>query len=125
MPNGLIHHWIGTSFIRGATLDRALALLQDYDHHSELYAPMVTRSKLLKRTADHFVSFLRFRQKKVITVVVNTENEARFSRPAADRADGQPFDVAVLGGILPDAECLARHAALWITNGKSAHLSCG
>jgi hypothetical protein len=87
VPDGLIHHWIGTTFISGATVDRGVALLQDYDRHSELYAPIVTRSKLLKRSGDTFVSFLRFRQKKVITVVVNTENEARFSRPGPGRAE--------------------------------------
>jgi hypothetical protein len=89
VPDGLIHHWIGTTFIKGATVDRAVALLQDYDRHSELYAPVVTRSRLLKRSGDTFVSFLRFRQKKVITVVVNTENEARFSRPGPGRAEAR------------------------------------
>jgi hypothetical protein len=89
VPDGLIHHWIGATFVRGATLERGVALLQDYDNHAELFAPMVTRSRLLKRSGDTFVSFLRFRQKKVITVVVNTENEAHFSRPGPGRAEAR------------------------------------
>src|SRR5690242_15541749 len=39
IPGGLIHHWIGTVFIPGATIDTTLALLQDYDRHASIYTP--------------------------------------------------------------------------------------
>ena len=88
VPDGLVHHWVGTAFIPGASLDQALTILQDYDRHERIYAPTVARSKLLSRDGDRFRLFLRFKMKKVITVVVNSEHEALFSRPAADRAEG-------------------------------------
>jgi hypothetical protein len=88
VPDGLIHHWIGTAFVEGATIDQALALLQSYDRHQQIYAPTVAASKLLAHEGDRYRFFLRFVMKKVITVVVNSEHEARFMRPAADRADG-------------------------------------
>jgi hypothetical protein len=88
VPGGMIHHWVGTAFVPGATIDGALALLQDYNAHQRIYAPTVESSKLLSRDGDRFHLFLRFMMKKVITVVVNSEHEAQFRRPAADRAEG-------------------------------------
>lgn len=89
VPDGLIHHWLGVAFLPGASLDRVLALLQDYDRHAEVYRPRVARSRLLARDGDAFRAFLRFRMEKVITVVVNSEHDARFRRIGADRADGR------------------------------------
>lgn len=79
VPDGLIHHWIGTAFIAGGTAAGVTAVLQEYDRHAEIFAPRVERSKLLARQGDQFTVFLRFVQKKVITVVVNSEHEARFT----------------------------------------------
>lgn len=89
VPDGLIHHWIGATFLPGVPLDRVLALLQDYDHHAEIYKPHVARSRLIARDGDRFTAFLRFHQKKVITVVINSEHEARFTRPGAGRAESR------------------------------------
>jgi hypothetical protein len=86
VPGGLIHHWIGAVFVPGATVDQAVALLQDYNRHAEIYTPTVARSRLLARDGNTFKVYLRFMMKKVITVVVNSEHEARFTRDAPDRA---------------------------------------
>jgi hypothetical protein len=43
---------------------------------------------LKTRDGDRFTFFLRFVMKKVITVTVNSDHEAVFRRPAADRAEG-------------------------------------
>jgi hypothetical protein len=85
VPGGLIHHWVGVVFVPGATLDQAVELLQDYDRHAEVYKPTVARSKLLARNGDTFKVYLRFVMKKVITVVVNSEHEAHFTRDGPDR----------------------------------------
>src|SRR5712692_11462982 len=47
VPDGLIHHWIAVSFVPGVNLPQVLALLQDYDHHQDIYKPDVLRSRLL------------------------------------------------------------------------------
>jgi hypothetical protein len=88
VPDGMIHHWIGTAFVEGATIDQALSILQDYDRHQQIYAPTVAASKRLEHDGTRYRFFLRFVMKKVITVVVNSEHEARFTRPAPDRAEG-------------------------------------
>ncbi len=86
VAGGLIHHWRGGIFIKGGTVDAAVALLQDYDHHAAIYAPTVARSRILSRNGDSFRVFLRFVMTRVITVVVNSEHAARFTRDAPDRA---------------------------------------
>jgi hypothetical protein len=89
IPDGLVHHWMGTVFVPGATLAQTLALLQDYDRHATIYRPAVVQSRLLSRDGDHFRMFLRFSMTKVITVVVNTDHDARFRRDGPDRASSR------------------------------------
>ena len=86
VPGGLIHHWVGAVFVPEATVDQALTLLQDYDSHASVYAPVVARSRLIAREGDEFRVFLRFVMKKVITVVVNSEHQARFTRQGPEGA---------------------------------------
>lgn len=78
VPNGLIHHWIGTVFIPGATLAQTLALLEDYDHHQDYYKPDVMRSMILQRSGDDFLVSLRFHKKKVLTSILDTEHEIHY-----------------------------------------------
>jgi hypothetical protein len=89
VPDGLVHHWVGTIFVPGATVDDALKLLQDYDRHASIYAPAVSRSKLLSRDGNTFRMQLRFTMTRVITVVVDTDNEAMFTRDAPERASSR------------------------------------
>jgi hypothetical protein len=86
VPDGLIHHWVGTVFVPRAGVKDAVALMQDYDRHSKYFAPAIARSKLLERDGNRFRVALRFYVKKIITVTMDTENEAEFFHPAADRA---------------------------------------
>jgi hypothetical protein len=89
VPDGLVHHWLGTVFVPGATVDQAIALLQDYNRHAEIYRPSVAQSRLIARDGDRFTFFLRFFMKKVITVVVNSDHEARFTRHDTGRAESR------------------------------------
>jgi hypothetical protein len=102
IPGGMVHHWLGSVFVPGATVDQAVTLLQDYNRHAELYRPNVARSELLARDGDFFRVYLRFYMKKVIAVVVNSEHEARFTRPAADRAQSRIYSVRIAEVENPD-----------------------
>ena len=86
VPEGMIHHWIGTVFIPKATAATAVRLLQDYDHHGSIYTPTVARSRLLSHHGDEFSFSLRFVMTKVITVVVDGEHHARFAWLGPGRA---------------------------------------
>jgi hypothetical protein len=95
IPDGMVHHWIGVVFVPGATVDKAVSLLQDYDHHAQIYTPNVAESKLLSRSGNNFRVYLRFMMKKVITVVVNSEHDARFTRDAPNRASSHIYSTRI------------------------------
>ena len=80
-PDGLIHHWVGTVFVPRVGVKEAVALMQDYDRHSTYFAPAIARSKLLEHDGNRFRVALRFYVKKIITVTMDTENEAEFFHP--------------------------------------------
>ena len=77
-PDGLIHHWMGTVFIPGTTLEKTIALVQDYGNHATNYKPDVIASKTLERKGNDFKIFMRFKKKKVLTVVLNTHQDVRY-----------------------------------------------
>jgi hypothetical protein len=78
VPGGMIHHWIGTVFIPGATLAQTLALVEDYNHHSDYYRPQVIASKILSRDGNDFRIYLRFYEKKILTCVLDTQHEVHY-----------------------------------------------
>ena len=80
VPGGLVHDWVGSVFIPGATLQRTLAMVQDYDHHKDVYQPDVIDSRLISHTGDDFHIYLRLLKKKVITVVLSSEHDAKYTR---------------------------------------------
>jgi hypothetical protein len=80
VPNGLIHDWLGAVFIPGATVAQAIHLVQDYDHHTEVYQTEVIGSKILAHKGEDYKIFLRLKKKKVLTVVLNTEHAVHYER---------------------------------------------
>jgi hypothetical protein len=79
-PGGMLHHWLGAVFIPGATLGQTLDLVEDYDHHRDIYKPEVVGSKLVSRKGDDFKIFYRLRKTKVITVTLNTDHDVHYFR---------------------------------------------
>ena len=86
ISGGMIHDWQGIVFIPGAKLDQVLAVLQDYNNHAKYYAPDVERARIDSRDGDHFRVFMRFRRHKVVTVVLNTEQDITYFRDSPTRA---------------------------------------
>jgi hypothetical protein len=82
--DGLIHDWIGATRVTGTTVEKTLALLQDYDNHKSIYKPEVIGSKLISRQGDDFKIYLRLRKKKIITVILDTDHDVHYS--SADSA---------------------------------------
>jgi len=101
-PGALIHHWVGTVYIPGATLPQVLALVQDYDHQNQYYKPEVERSKLLARSGDDFKIYLRLRQTDVITVVFDTEYDVHYQRLDANHAASRSLSTRVAELVHPD-----------------------
>jgi hypothetical protein len=78
VPGGLIHHWIGTAFVPGATLAQTLDFMEDYDHKVDYFRPDIQRSKILRHDGDDYSVLLRFYYKKVITTVIDTDQEVHY-----------------------------------------------
>ncbi|HTS13828.1 MAG TPA: hypothetical protein VMH00_17035 [Candidatus Limnocylindrales bacterium] len=94
-PGGMIHHWIGTVFIPGATLGQVLALVEDYDHHQDYYRPDVMRSKIVRQSGDDFVVEMRFYKKKIITSVVDSTHEIGYTKMDATHARSRSWTTRV------------------------------
>jgi hypothetical protein len=94
-PGGMIHHWIGTVFIPGATLVDTLAIVRDYDHHQTYYAPDVSRSKILRHNGNTYLVYYRFYKKKVITSVEDTNHEVQYTMLDATHALSRSHTVRV------------------------------
>jgi hypothetical protein len=78
VPDGLIHDWIGVMCIPGTTVEKTLALLQNYDNHKNIYQPEVIGSRLIGREGNDFQIYLRLRKKKIITVILDTDHDVHY-----------------------------------------------
>ncbi len=88
-PGGLIHHWIGTVFIPGATLPQVLAVIQDYNNHATYYAPDVQRSKIISHSGNDYEIYLRLYKKKVISTVLDTWHSVQYHPIDATHEDSR------------------------------------
>lgn len=78
VPDGMVHNWIGTVFIPGATLAQTIAFEEDYDHQQQYFRPDVVRSRIMKHDGNDFVIELRFYKKKVISTVIDTTHDVHY-----------------------------------------------
>jgi hypothetical protein len=94
-PGALIHHWVGTVFLPGASVAQVLKLLQDYDHDAAYYSPEIVKSKTLEHTANDFKVYFRLRRKKVVTVVLDTEYDVHYQQLDAARAQSHSYSTRI------------------------------
>jgi hypothetical protein len=95
VPGALIHHWVGTVFIPGASLQQVLTLLKDYDHHAVYFRPEVEKSKTLEHAGEDFKVYLRLTRKKIVTVVLDTEYEVHYEQLDAVRAQSRSYSTRI------------------------------
>ncbi len=95
VPDGLIHHWMAMSFLRGVTLKQTLALMQDYDNHADVYKSDVQRSKLLSANGNHFKVFLRLHRKAIVTAVFNAEFDITYFFPHPTMAYSRSYSTRI------------------------------
>jgi hypothetical protein len=95
VPGGMIHHWIATVFVPGATLAQTLAFMQDYDHNAEYFKPDILRSKILKHDGDDYLVEQRFYKKKIITTVIDTDEQVHYHTVDSKHAWSRAHDTRV------------------------------
>lgn len=95
IPGGLIHDWVGVVFVPGISMSQAIAALQDYDQEGNYYRPQVVRSKLLERSGDDFRVYLRLRQVRITTVVLDTEYDIQYTNLDAVHAYSRSYSTRI------------------------------
>ncbi len=95
VAGGLVHDWIAAVFVPGATLQRTLASVQDYDRDKVTHRPEVIDSKLLSRDGDHFHIYLRLMKRKVLTAVLNTEHDVRYFSIDSKRSYSRSYSTRI------------------------------
>jgi hypothetical protein len=93
--NGMIHHWRALVFVPGATIQQALALVQDYNNHQKIYSPDVQLSKLVGREGDKFHIFYRLKRQKVITVVMDTYYDVQYAPVEGNRTTSRSYSTKI------------------------------
>ena len=69
LAGGQLYDWIGTVVIPGASLEKVIRMLQDYDHRANYFPETISSSKLLCRDGnDHFRYTMRLKEPAVIDV---------------------------------------------------------
>jgi len=61
IPDGLVHHWTGSTVIRDVSLQDALDVSYDYDNYRAIYKPVIA-SRLLGRDGNTFRVRLRIKE---------------------------------------------------------------
>jgi len=78
VPQGQIHHWVGTVFVPGVSLDILLDRLHGTEVHSR--QPDVVAARVLGRSPDGLSLYLRLRRAQIITVTYDSEHRVTFER---------------------------------------------
>jgi len=68
LSGGQLYDWIGTVFIPGASLEKLVRMLQDYDHRATYFPETIASSKLLCRAENRFRYTMRLKEPAVIDV---------------------------------------------------------
>ena len=94
VDDGMIHHWMGATFVPGIKLESLLKWVKDYAQHEKFF-PEIERSRLLSNDGDTYKVYLRLKRKKIITVVYNTEHSASYFPQSATRVVSKSFTTRI------------------------------
>jgi hypothetical protein len=81
VTDGLIHDWLGAVYIPGASMERVLAVLQNFDNHKKIY-PEVADSRTIRRNGNDITGYWRLERKGIVPVILNVEQEAHYEQIA-------------------------------------------
>ena len=85
VPGALLHHWRGTAFVPNATLAEMLAVLRDFSHFPRHYTPEVVSVRALTDDGETATLAVRFREQRVVTVVLDGEYKVESRLSGYDR----------------------------------------
>jgi hypothetical protein len=87
VPGGIIHHWQGSVFIRGVTVDEVVDALKNRG----VPPPQdeVVQSRVLSRSGDSLVVYLQLSRRALVTVTYDTEHLVTFDRRSPEWTDSR------------------------------------
>ncbi len=80
VDGGMIHDWAGGVLVKGVTVDRALAMFENYADYKKIFAPEVLDSKVLAHAGDRWDLALRVSRKNVFTVTYDTQYAVEYRK---------------------------------------------
>jgi len=78
LPGAIIHDWAGAILVPGATVEKALTVLQSYDDYKRIYAPQVTDSKLYSHQGNHWRSYLKLYKRALLPAIFDPEYDVEY-----------------------------------------------
>jgi len=85
VPGALLHHWRASAFVPDAAPQDMLAVLRDFSHFSMRYAPEVVSAHALKENGETATLAVRFRERRVLTIVLDGEYKIESRLSGKDR----------------------------------------
>jgi hypothetical protein len=94
VPGGMIHHWRGSIFIPGVTLDQ---LLDDVMHPDAAAFQQrdVLETRVLDRGDNWLHLYLKLQRSKIITATYDTEHRVEYVRHGTDRASSRTVATSI------------------------------
>ena len=80
VEGGMIHDWVGGVLVKGGSVEKALAMFEDYAAYKKTFAPEVLDSKLLSHDGDRWSTALRVSRRNVFTVTFDTEYAIQYRK---------------------------------------------
>jgi hypothetical protein len=126
--HGSIHHFSGSVFIKGATIESVRRVMEDYDHYVQIFKPDLGAASGMREPDstpedEHYSSKLRLVQSTVwMAVTYDTLYDTHYRHPAKDRWTTRSVATYIrewkdpknqAAGTYPDGD---DHGFLWKTN---------
>jgi hypothetical protein len=81
VPGGLVHHWTGSTFLPGVSLQDVLAISYAYDEYHAVYKP-VSASRLLGREGHTYRVLLRIGESGAgLSAILDVTSRVRYAYP--------------------------------------------
>jgi hypothetical protein len=80
LTGALLHHWRGTAFAPGVHAADFERLMRDVNSYPQHFSPQVVQAKASAQNSDRMQTFMRVRQKHVLTVVMDTNYDITFGQ---------------------------------------------
>jgi hypothetical protein len=85
IPDGMVHHWRGTVFIPGVSLDSVLRRVENPTAENVKQEDVID-SRVLEKEPGRLRLYLKLQRSKIVTVIYNTEHLIRYLKSSDSTA---------------------------------------